>query len=142
MIRFVIIFIIFISPSVYADTSSRWASKETIEQAQKRLLKRKKAFLKHLAAEEEREKLRRSKAGQQKAIRQKYAKQKERARKKFRREEYKFPVEAYKKFVEKRERKNKKLEKARHHYSNIQHKLREVYKSKRYRINGNKEFKL
>lgn len=142
MIRFVVIFLIFNSPSIYADTDSRWATEETMEQAQERLLKRKKAFIEHLAAEKERERLRHSKAEQQKAIRQKYAERQERARKQFRREEHKFPVEAYKKFVENRKRKNKKLEQARQHYSKIQHKLREVYKNKRYRIDGNKEFKL
>lgn len=142
MIRFIVLIVMFTSPTVYGGGDSRWTSEETVNQAKERLLKRKKAFEKHLAAEEERERLRQSKADQQKAIRQKYAEHKEEARKQFRREEYRFPVEAYKKFVEKRERKKNNLEKARQHYSNIQNELREIYKNKQYQINGNKEFKL
>ena len=142
MVRIAIVFMMFFPQSLFEEAGSRWESEETIEQAKARLLKRKEAFQRHLAEEERRERLRQSKADQQKVLRQQYAEKKEKARKQFRREEYKFPVQAYNKFVEKREKKKMALEKARLRYSIIQRELRELYKKDRYRINGNKEFKL
>ena len=125
---------------------SRQLSSQEIQMTKKKAIKRLKArkigFEEYLAQQNQREKKRLSVADKQKVRRQKYYEKKQLARKKFTREQRKFPKRDYIKFIESRNKRNDKLEKARQAYGVMQRELRKIYNNKKYRIDGKKEYKL
>ncbi len=122
-----------------------WGGKSLSERKQKeikRLELRKIGFDAYQKKLEGLDKRRLATADKQKVIRKKYADKKEKARKGFVRKTSVFPKQAYRAFIEKRRQKRKQLEQSRHEYSIVQKELKKIFKNKKYRINGNKEFKL
>ena len=107
-----------------------------------RLAKRKKAFEEYLALQKSWEQKRDAVAFKQKKIRRDFQRKKEEARKKFVRKIKKKDIESYRKFMEKRRQRRQFLQRAQANYQVMQRALRKVYKNKKYRISGKKEFKL
>lgn len=108
----------------------------------KRMEMRKKAFEEHLLFEKNRELRRTARVNEIKKVREARAKEKEAARRNFRREKRSTSNAAYWKLVEQRRKERRQAEEARKKYSHIERQLRKVYQNKKYKISGNKEFNL
>ena len=112
------------------------------KEAKKRLLARKKGFDKHQKRLKDLDKKRLAKAYKMKKIRKTVADKKEKARKSFVRKKYPFPKKAYRDFLSKRENQRKFHKKARQGYTQVQDEMEEVFKNKKYRIDGKREYDL
>ncbi len=112
------------------------------QKAKSNLLERKKGFDAYLQKKKRLEAQRLSDADKMKKIREAYQEKREQARKNFRRKTESFPREAYQAFLQKREQRRSRLEKARENYVSVQDELEKVYENKKYKINGKREFDL
>ena len=137
--------LIFILGLSLPETSLAW-SQQSLSQRRvkeiKRLKQRKKAFEAYLKKQEQLKKARLSRVHGQKALRLKYAQRKEKERKNFVRPSRKNLQKAYKSFVLKREKNQKRKEKARQSYSSMEKELKKLLKDQKYRVSGKKEFQL
>lgn len=108
----------------------------------KRLEKRKQGFDSYLAAQAKREKARLAVAYKMKAVRKEEALKKEKARRNFRRKYQEFPASDYRKFIKRRDLRIQQNRKNRTEYSKVQKELKKIFESRKYKINGKKEFNL
>ena len=142
LLRFFYCFLILLFSQSALSAWNQGSIDEEKAKAVKRLERRKMGFEKYLAQQKEWDKKRVANAFKQKEIRKKHSERKEKARLKFVRKTQSFPEQAYRNFLKKRRKIQQSLRKAREDYRVVQKELRKVFKNKKYRISGKKEFKL
>lgn len=134
------LFILFSIPA-FGFTSKK--SVETLKsEARNRLLQRKQGFDKHQKRLRDLEKRRLATAYKMKAIRKAHADKKEKARKGFVRKKFHFPKKSYEEFLQKRRDRRQQNEKARVGYKEVRKEVEKVFKNKKYRIDGRREYNL
>jgi hypothetical protein len=125
---------------------AEWGEEKSLKERKvyevERLKERKKAFDIYIKKLSTRDQERESQAFKMKKIRSDYDEFKNKARKQFKRTNYDFPYEAYKKFISQRDKMREETQKSRKDYSQIQKELERIRDNKEYQINGNKEYDL
>lgn len=130
-----LIVVIFTSHFAYGETGRE-------QKILNRLKDRKASYEQYQKENLKRDQQRTARIEEQKDLRKKYQKQREKARENFVRVETKIPHKYYLKFVEERDKEDAEMERAREREVLTQESIRETYEKSRFKIDKMKEYKL